>query len=49
MTVPQLSEFNLYWKKNPPLHMMVAAYLGIGKEKEPEGDFGELMSMFPGK
>lgn len=35
-----------YWAENPPIHMMVKAYLGIGK-KEEEGDVGDLLKMIP--
>ena len=31
MTIPRLLEMSEYWKKRPPLHEMVAAYLGITK------------------
>lgn len=31
--LPRLKALNLYWADNPPLHRMVAAYLGI----EPVG------------
>ncbi len=33
MTVPRLTEMTEYWKENPPLHVMVAAYFGISKDK----------------
>jgi len=34
--LPRLEALNRYWTQLPPLHLMVAAYLGIKpKEKEP--------------
>jgi len=50
MTIPRLEALNLYWKDNPPLHVMVAAYFGIGKKetKEAENDnLEEILSMMP--
>lgn len=33
-----------YWKHSPPVHMMVAAYLGIGvKEEESQADLDEFL------
>lgn len=34
MDDPRLRWFNKYWKKHPPVHMAVAAYLGIGKKAQ---------------
>lgn len=31
MDFPRLGTFNKYWKKNPPVHKMVASYFGISK------------------
>ena len=25
-----------YWSENPPVHLMVRAYLGIGKDSKPK-------------
>jgi hypothetical protein len=37
MTVPRLRAMTEYWKANPPLHVMAAAYFGIGaKRKKPD-------------
>ncbi len=39
-----------YWQDNPPLHLMVKAYLGIESaprvEQQDEGTLDELMAMF---
>jgi hypothetical protein len=32
MTLLDVEELTRYWIDHPPLHLMVAAYLGIGKE-----------------
>jgi hypothetical protein len=32
MTLFQVEELTFYWAKHPPLHLLVAAYLGIGKD-----------------
>ena len=37
MTLFDFEELCGYWEKNPPTHLMVAAYLGIGKEKKKSG------------
>lgn len=47
MTLSQVTDLYEYWGKQPPTHVLVAAYLGVGgAEKQEEGDFGELLSMF---
>jgi hypothetical protein len=39
MTLPQLAQLNKYWKSNPPVHVMIAAYLGVkAKSDEPAVD-----------
>jgi hypothetical protein len=35
MTLLDVGELTAYWAEHPPLHMLVAAYLGVGKEKRP--------------
>lgn len=49
MTLPRLAEMSAYWKNNPPLHSMIAAYFGIGtpKKQSDGGDIAELMAAFP--
>jgi hypothetical protein len=33
MTLFQIEELTSYWAKHPPVHLLVAAYLGVGKNK----------------
>ena len=35
MTLLDVEELTAYWAEHPPLHMLVAAYLGVGKKKWP--------------
>ena len=52
MTLPRLDAFTEYWKSNPPMHQMVATYLGYksAEKKEPEKDMtlADLMSALGG-
>lgn len=46
--LPRLAALNDYWSVHPPVHVMVAAYLGIGAETKPkEQDFSELFQNLP--
>ncbi|MEC4591612.1 hypothetical protein VPG91_11490 [Nitrospirillum amazonense] len=48
-TLPRYNAMWRYWKAHPPVRLMVAAYLGIKPEQEPqEADLGELLAMFGG-
>lgn len=51
MTIPRLDAFNRYWERNPPVHMLVAAYMGIGAKAKPkkmaDADIEALMKSFP--
>jgi hypothetical protein len=48
------SEFEMltdYWAEHPPVHLMVAGYLGIKpakKKAEPSEDFVQILSAMPG-
>jgi hypothetical protein len=33
MTLFQLEELTSYWAQHPPTHLLIAAYLGVGKNK----------------
>jgi hypothetical protein len=33
MTLFQIEELTSYWAQHPPLHLLIAAYLGVGKDK----------------
>jgi len=46
MTVPRFQALARYWQRHPPLHLMVAAYLGIRPEPRPKGDLGDLLALF---
>jgi hypothetical protein len=35
MTLFQIEELTSYWAQHPPLHLLVSAYLGVGKNKHP--------------
>jgi hypothetical protein len=37
LDLPTLAALSTYWRAHPPVHLMVAAYLGLGeKPKAPE-------------
>lgn len=50
LDLPTLAALSKYWRKYPPLQVMIAAYLGI-KSDEPDKvkkpAFEELMAEFP--
>lgn len=46
MTLPRLAAFTRMWRRQPPVHIMLAALLGLGGEEERRGDPGELIAMF---
>lgn len=51
MTLPELGALARYWKRNPPVHIAVAAYLGLGKADAPKrslstGDLQQVAGMF---
>jgi hypothetical protein len=35
MTLLEVEELTAYWAEHPPLHLLVAAYLGVANEKRP--------------
>lgn len=39
LTLMEYSDLRRYWADHPPLHLMVAAYLGYGKEKKEKPKF----------
>ncbi|MEW6563317.1 MAG: hypothetical protein AB1400_08830 [Pseudomonadota bacterium] len=50
MTIPRLKEMTAYWRQNPPLHLMVAAYFGAGESPPKENkqqDLSELLGNIP--
>lgn len=50
MGFPEFTGLATYWAENPPLHLMVKAYLGIERKPvSPEGEQGtldELLDLF---
>jgi hypothetical protein len=36
MTLFEVEELTSYWAQHPPLHLLVAAFLGIGKKKRAQ-------------
>lgn len=55
LDLPSLGAFTRYWKRHPPVHVLVAAYLGVESADEPPQQrpppdaaaLEELMAMFP--
>ena len=51
MTVPRYLAIQRYQKDTPPLHIMVAGYLGIGsggqQKSEVDEDGNSLFDLFP--
>lgn len=43
MTLPRLKAMGLYWKKNPPLHLLVAGFMGV----KPEIEAGDIPPLPP--
>jgi hypothetical protein len=43
MTLPRLAALTAYWRNNPPLHQLVAAYIGYKPTEQRKGivDFVE--------
>jgi hypothetical protein len=41
MTIPRVLEINAYQAKCPPLHIMVAGYLGIGSKSSKPSETDE--------
>jgi hypothetical protein len=53
MTLFQIEELTSYWAQHPPLHLLIAAYLGVGKgkqassvgrERRPSSDVGSTLA-----
>ena len=44
MTLPRLNQMAAYWKENPPLHQIVAGYLGFEKSKSTNDTEQNLVS-----
>lgn len=50
MTLEEYRRFARYWERHPPLHLLVAAFLGVRPKSDapPAGDLGTLLAMAPG-
>jgi hypothetical protein len=46
MTLPRLDSLSNYWSDHPPVHKMIAAYLGIKPKssKPAQSDFAAFMA-----
>jgi hypothetical protein len=47
MTLPQVTELLAYWRAHPPLHLLLAAALGIDDARASQEDFAALMALAP--
>lgn len=46
--LPRLAALNDYWSAHPPVHVLVAAYLGVGEQPKPEQqNYSELFENLP--
>jgi hypothetical protein len=48
--IPSILAQHAYWRKHPPVHLLVAAQVGFQAEAEPEagqGTVDDLLEMFP--
>lgn len=49
MTLPRLYALNNYWMDHPPIHVLVAAYLGAGADKPKKArTMDEMIADFSG-
>jgi hypothetical protein len=45
MTLPEYLELAAYWKKNPPLHLLIRAFLDYkGRDETRTSDLGLLLA-----
>ncbi|HEX3971529.1 MAG TPA: hypothetical protein VHX19_09400 [Stellaceae bacterium] len=47
MTLLQVKELLAYWRAHPPLHLLLAAALGIQETSAASQDFAALMALAP--
>jgi hypothetical protein len=47
MTLTQVKELLDYWHAHPPLHLLLAATLGIHEKRAADDDFAALMALAP--
>jgi hypothetical protein len=48
MTLLQVQELFAYWRAHPPVHLLLAAALGLNEQRESQEDFAALMALAPG-
>lgn len=52
MTLPEANELCAYWRDHPPVHILVAAYLGIKPKSTasppPQSNIGTLIGVAKG-
>jgi hypothetical protein len=48
LTVHRLNIFNAYWKDHPPMHLLVASYLGYENKEAASGSFEDLVDRLSG-
>lgn len=48
MTLHQAKELLDYWRAHPPLHLLLAAALGLHEPASAREDFAALMALAPG-
>lgn len=44
MTLPQYADLAAYWRKYPPIHLLVRATLGFTGEERRSADLGDLLA-----
>ena len=47
MTLLQVKELLAYWRVHPPLHLLLAAALGIHEKRAAADDFAALAALAP--
>jgi hypothetical protein len=47
MTLLEVEELLDYWRRHPPLHLLIAAALGTHKKPETAQDFAALAALAP--
>lgn len=48
MTLDDYRHYARYWERHPPLHLLVAACLGVKPKAETAAGLGELLALAPG-
>lgn len=47
MTLLQVRELLTYWRAHPPVHLLLAAALGLHEKREAREDIAALMALAP--